>query len=231
MEHIYIDESGSMTINYCDIHPYFVIAMVRTKDSVKLKKVFKRFVSKHLHELKAADSKGSMFTGNKFKELKGNCFTPKLKREFVRYFCRNEHFEVFYIIADNRKIAQNNEGILYKNTARAFNYLIRLSLEYYIKNGYLHNDNLNLQLDERNEKTEAKHFLENYLNTELVCNHVLSGDCTVSYFDSGNNHIIQIADVFANLMYSELKTNSYTKEFDFMKKEKYIKHVFRFPLT
>ena len=208
MEHIYIDESGSMTINYCDIHPYFVIAMVRTKDSVKLKKVFKRFVSKHLHELKAADSKGSMFTGNKFKELKGNCFTPKLKREFVRYFCRNEHFEVFYIIADNRKIAQNNEGILYKNTARAFNYLIRLSLEYYIKNGYLHNDNLNLQLDERNEKTEAKHFLENYLNTELVCNHVLSGDCTVSYFDSGNNHIIQIADVFANLMYSELKTNS-----------------------
>lgn len=231
MEHIYIDESGSMTINYCDIHPYFVIAMVRTKDSVKLKKVFKRFVSKHLHELKAADSKGSMFAGNKFKELKGNCFTPKLKREFVRYFCRNEHFEVFYIIADNRKIAQNNEGILYKNTARAFNYLIRLSLEYYIKNGYLHNDNLSLQLDERNEKTEAKHFLENYLNTELVCNHVLSGDCTVSYFDSSNNHIIQIADVFANLMYSELKTNAYTKEFDFMKKEKYIKHVFRFPLT
>lgn len=40
MEHLYIDESGSMTIQYCDVHPYFIIAIVRAKDINKLKKEF-----------------------------------------------------------------------------------------------------------------------------------------------------------------------------------------------
>lgn len=219
-----------MTIDHCDEHPHFVIAMIRVKDLNKLKRTFKRFVSKHLNELKAADSKGSMFDGDNFKELKGNCFTPKLKRKFVKFFCQNQYFDIFYIITDNRKIAKGHNGKLYSNTARAFNYLIRLSLECYLKKGFLSNGDLNIQLDERNEKTETKHFLENYLNTELGCKHILSGDCTVSYFDSSNNRIIQIADVFANLMYSQLKTNAYTEEFNMMKRDKYIKHIFKFPL-
>ncbi len=230
MERLFIDESGTMTAQFCNIHPYFVIAIVRAKDPDKLKRVYKRFVKKNMDKLKAADKKGSMFINGTFAELKGNCFTPELKKEFVKYFCKNNYFEVFYIIADNAKVAQKDDGKLYNNTARAFNYLLKLALEYYIKKHFLDNKGLNIQLDERNEKTETKYFLENYLNTELCMEGVLQDECKVSYFDSCNNHIIQIADVFANLMFSELKTNAYTAEFDFMKNEGYIKPIFRFPL-
>ena len=38
---------------------------------------------------------------SKFLELKGNCFTPTLKRDFVDFFCRNEYFELFYIVVNN----------------------------------------------------------------------------------------------------------------------------------
>lgn len=48
-------------------------------------------------------------------------------------------------------------------------------------------------MDERNEKTETKFFLENYLNTELMLGGVTQGKFNVSYFDSANNKFIQIA--------------------------------------
>ncbi|MBQ1959848.1 MAG: hypothetical protein II354_05400, partial [Firmicutes bacterium] len=77
---------------------------------------------------------------------------------------------------------------------------------------------------------ETKHFLENYLNTELLLAGIIEDECKVSYFDSANNIIIQIADVFANLMFSQLKTGAYTEEFEKMKDDGYIKNIFNFPL-
>ena len=226
MEKLFIDESGTMTVTYCDIHPYFVVAIIRAKDTDKLKRVYKRFVKKNMKALKDSDRRGSMFHGDDFVELKGNCFTAELKRSFINYFCRNNYFEVFYIVAENKKVEEK----LYDNTARAFNYFIRLALEYYIKQGYIQNRGIDLQLDERNERTETKHFLENYLNTELLLRGVLEDECKVTYFDSANNIIIQIADVFANLYFSELKTNAYSEEFEKLQEEGYVKYIFRFPL-
>lgn len=226
MEHLYIDESGTMTVFHNRTHPYFIISIVRAKDIGMIKRTYKRFVSEHMRELQKADDKGLMFSGSKFLELKGSCFTPNLKREFVDFFCRNQYFEVFYIVAENSKIQPK----FYANTARAFNYLIRLALEYYIQNNYISNDGLFLQLDERNEKTETKHFLENYLQTELGLRNIVKNECKVQYFDSSNNCIIQIADVFSNLYFSELKTGAYTKEIEYMKKEGYLRHIFEFPL-
>lgn len=226
MEYLYIDESGTMTVSHNKTHPYFIISIIRAKDINKLKRVHKRFVSSHREELKKSDERNLMFKDSEFMELKGSCFTPKLKRKFIDFFCKNEYFELFYIVADNSRIQEK----FYENTARAFNYLIRLALEYYIQNKYISNDGLVLQLDERNEKTETKHFLQNYLQTELGLRNVVKNDCKVQYFDSVNNQIIQIADVFSNLYFSELKTKVYTKEIEKMKQEGYLKHIFEFPL-
>lgn len=225
MEYLYIDESGTMTVSHNKTHPYFIISIVRAKNTEKLKRVYKRFVSSHKEDLKKADKKKLMFNESKFLELKGSCFTPKLKSEFVDFFCKNEYFELFYIVVENSRIQPR----FYENTARAFNYLIRLALEYYIQNGYISDDGLILQLDERNEKTETKHFLENYLQTELGLRDIIKGNCKVQYFDSSNNHIIQIADVFSNLYFSELKTRSYTNKIEQMKKDGYLKNIFSFP--
>ncbi len=86
-----------------------------------------------------------------------------------------------------------------------------------------------IQLDERNEKTEAKFFLENYLNTELCLNNITDHHFSVKYLDSSTNPFVQIADVFANLYYAHLNTDAYTKEIENLKEKGILNDVFEFP--
>lgn len=183
-----------------------------------------------MEKLRHDDKTGNMFMEDEFLELKGSSLTPSLKRDFVKYMCRNNHFEIFYIRLDNKKIASRKNGKLYQNTARAFNYVLKLALEHFIKTGFLSRDGLTLQLDERNEKTKAKYFLENYLNTELFMNDIIDHECKVQYFDSANNSLIQIADVFANLYLSNELSGAYEFELQYMREHGYLKKEFYFPL-
>lgn len=226
MEYLYIDESGSMTSQYSNINPYFVISIVRASNPRKLKNLHKRFVEKHMEELLALDTNSRMFKNGKFEELKGSMFTPELKRAFVSDFCRPDILEIFYIVVKNNAVSIG----LYKNTARAFNYILKLALEHFIKTGCLTDDTYLIQLDERNERTETRHFLQNYLNTEFRMSGLLSHDINVNYYDSSKNRLIQIADVFANLYFSELMTNAYSSELKTMETNGCLKKVFRFPL-
>lgn len=124
MENLYIDESGSMTCEYCDKIPYFVIAIIRVKNKDKLKRVYKRFISKNIERLRELDTTNKMFTNNTFIELKGSCFDYQMKNKFIEYFCKNNYFEIFYIRIENKRITT-----LYKNTARAFNYVFEKFFE------------------------------------------------------------------------------------------------------
>lgn len=227
MINLYVDESGSMTTDYLNVSPYFLIAIVKVNNVRALKSAHKRFVRQNLQALKEADKKGKMFDGARFKELKGSEFTPELKKKFIEYFCRNNQLELFYIVIDNKDIVGN----FYENTARAFNYCIKLALTYFYKNNLLPSgDEYSIQLDERNQKTKTKYFLEEYLNTELRLHEgLIDKNIIVSYFDSCNNCLVQLADVFANIMYSELRTRNYTKEINKIKKEGYLKKFFEFP--
>lgn len=58
---------------------------------------------------------------------------------------------------------------------------------------------------------------------------IASGKFDVSYFDSANNSLIQIADVFANFYYSHLQTGAYTEEFQRLKENGILKFIFEFP--
>lgn len=226
MNRLYIDESGSMTTNYAEHNPYFVIAMVKTDDPKRMRKVFKRYVSGHEKELRAIDLEHKLFLNEKFRELKGNQFTPDMKKEFVRYFCRNQLFELYYVVVKNKSLSSTT---LYNNTARAFNYLIRISLATFIKSGLMDASGFDLQLDERNERTDTKRFLQDYLNTELLLNGVTSAESRVTYYDSEDNALIQVADVFANIMFSNLMTGNYADEIKMMNEEGYLRKTFVFP--
>lgn len=225
MQYLYIDESGSMTTEHPANCPYFVIAVVHTENPEKLRRLCKRFVKKHYDELKKADTQGRMFKAGKFCELKGCALTPDLKRAFADYFCQEGTLEVYYIVLDNHRISKQ----LYSNKARAFNYTLKLALEYFIKGNHLPDDLYAINLDERNERTETRHFLQNYLNTELGMSGTLSHNVSVKYFDSSTVWNIQIADVLANLYYSELRTSAYTQEFQKMEANNCLKLVFKFP--
>ena len=167
-----------------------------------------------------------MFCKGNFRELKGSQLDKKMKQKFVDFFVQKHSFELYYIIIDNKKLTDR----FCENTARVFNYTLRLGLEYFINTGYLQSEDCILQLDERNEKTESKYFLENYLNTELSMNGTTSGKFAVQYFDSVNNNIIQIADVFANLYYSHMKTGGYKEDIQKLKDAKILKCLFKFPV-
>ena len=217
---------------------YFIIAMIRVIDREALKKAYKRFVSANYDRLleldrdkvnsntgKVIKQGGKMFRNNKFLELKGSQFDKAMKEKFVEYFSRRQSFEIYYIEITNKKLSNQ----FCENISRLFNYVIRLALEYFFNKNYLPNEDCMLQIDERNERIEAKSFLENYLNTELCMNKTTTGKFFVAYFDSVNNALIQIADVFSNIYYSHMQTGSYEEEINKLKKQGILRCIFKFP--
>lgn len=225
MINIYIDESGSMTTKHAEHYPYFVIALVVAKDKQKLRKVYKRFVSKHHEELRCTDLKNKMFKEDKFSELKGSCLTEELKISFLDFFCKNDLFEVYYIRIKNSDIRYG----LYNNTARAFNFVLKNALQSLLEAGFLPNDDYYLHIDERNEKPNSIHDLEGYLNIELHTGHGLAGEFKVKYYDSSSNPLIQIADVFSNTYYIYSLNGSLKDKMNEKREQGYIKKRIHFP--
>lgn len=234
---IYIDESGSID-KHVSNNPYFLIAMIHVHDVDKLSKAFKRFVSANHSRLLELDQDkadphtgkilktgGKMFRNGKFRELKGVQFDREMKQRFVDFFSRKHYFDIYYIRISNARLRQRH----LENCSRIFNYAVRLALDYFFTHGLLPHEDCHLQLDERNEKKEARHFLENYLNTELGIGGVNEGVFTVSYFDSADNRFVQIADIFANLLYSQEQTDHYRKELNLLEEKGILKCIFNFP--
>lgn len=228
MYNFYIDESGSITTEHAKEFPFFIVAMIKVLDKDKLKRKYKRFVSKNMSLLMSVDASKKMFdlTG-KFLELKGNCFSPELKHKFVDYFSKEKLFEVYYIKLINKEVSES----LCQNKARCFNYLIKEAFAYYYNHGFLEKESCFLQIDERNIRTEAKYLLQEYLNTELQGADIIKEDVQVKYFDSSTNCFIQIADVFANLYYSHLMTGKYAEKLKELKDSAILRHTFVFPLN
>ena len=224
---MYIDESGSIHPTSGKLNRYFIIGIVIPKNSIKLKRVYKLFIRKNIDYLRKLDQDNKMFSEDgKFRELKGNSMDKTLKLDFINFFCRNNLFEVRYIILDNNQLDER----FIKNKARTFNYLIKIFLINSLKKGYIKDNELFLQIDERNVKTESKYSLEDYLNQELILNDNILENVQVKYFDSSQNCFIQIADVFSNIMYSDLITSGgYRKEIEKLQEQKYILPPFVFP--
>lgn len=228
---LYIDESGSIN-NHDKSNTVFVIAMIKVSDVKSLQKAYKRFVSSNLEELRRLDDAknrhtggGKMFRKNRFRELKGSQFDRDMKLKFLDFFSRKKQIELFYIKVDNSRLSDR----LCENKSRIFNYVLRMALEHWIKEGYLEDGEINLQLDERNEKITAKHFLENYLNTEFLFGSVTDKSVSVQYFDSSENALIQLADVFSNIFYSNLKTDKYNESIADLRDKGILKNIFEFP--
>ena len=63
----------------------------------------------------------------------------------------------------------------------------------------------------------------------MTLNGITEKHFSVQYLDSRNNPFIQIADVFANLYYSELNTSAYYNEINMLKDRNILKGIFEFP--
>lgn len=224
---IYIDESGSITNKCAETQPYFVICLVKVKDGdvPRLRRVYKRFVSANLRRLRELDTAGKMFSGGRFRELKGSQFDREMKHRFVDFFARNNLFELYYLKLFNREM----HPVFFRKSSLTFNYQLLHALEYFFAAGLLPQEHCRIELDERNDRTETRHYLENFLNTELVLSRTAIVDFKVNYFDSANNQLVQLADVFSNLYYTHLKTGSYGKLFHRLHRQGYLKYIYDVP--
>lgn len=221
---LYIDESGSINTSN---KKEFIISVIIPKDIDKLKRAYKRFVSKNLARLKELDKDNKMFRKDgTFLELKGSCFDRDMKLEFLEYFCKNNLFKVRYIVLDNTNIEEK----FTENKARTFNYLMKLFLTNTINQKMLNDRDLFLHIDERNIKTNSKFSLEDYLHQELILGSNIIDKVQVEYYDSSQSKLIQIADVFSNIKYSNYLTEkAYQSTLEKYQKDGYILPDFNFP--
>ncbi len=232
---LYIDESGSINNN---LKTPFVIAVVNVLDFKKLNTVIRRFVTSRFDKLKELDKDfynkdgkltktgNQMFLNGKFKELKGSQFDRETKQDFVEFITKKKYFELYFIKIENNLLTDK----ICENTARAFNYTLKLALSYFISHKLIDDEDCLIQLDERNERTDARFFLENYLNTELCLNNITEKHFAVRYLDSAENPFIQLADVFANIYYSHLNTQSYETEMQKLRQRGILRANFSFPV-
>ena len=189
MQYLYIDESGSMTTKYVKHFPYFVISVVRVFNREALKRKLKIFISKNYELLKDADKENKMFLNGKFVELKGVALTYDLKIKLSNYllnYCRGL-FEVNIILIKNKNIVPKT----YDNTARAFNYFINLFMTNKLHKGDYLCDDYEIQIDERNTKTNAQKSMEDYLSIDLTMKQELAKSISIKYYDSCRNNLIQ----------------------------------------
>lgn len=222
---IYVDESGSMTDNYSYIgNKYFVVTFIIVENSDKLRKIHKRFVQKYMKQLKELDD-GKMFDNDSnFVELKGSSFSPEMKVNFVNFFCKNDLFKILYVKVDNQKINKR----IYENKARAFNLIVLNALEC-LTTKFPDIKNYIFNIDERNLRNGTKILLEDNLILQFCLKLSILDNVSVQYFDSQQNRLIQLADIFSNIFYSNLLNNNYCQQLFDMRENGYIIDVVNFP--
>jgi hypothetical protein len=224
MNYFYIDESGSMKVNQQNDKKYFITCIIKVNDMKVLERSYRKFVAEHIRELKIA-SKDKMFNQEGFKELKGSEFTIELKKKFVNYFANTKSFEIYYVLFNNHQVRDN----FYDSTARAFNYVMSLFFKKMTSLGYFKYDVNYLHVDQRNLKKNTITAFEEYLNTELVTGFNIQKAFEVEYYNSDQLSLIQVADLFSNLMYSHIQTGNYDNEFKLLEETGMIKYIYEYP--
>lgn len=222
---ICIDESGSIN-NHNEYQPFFVVTLVHVLGKGSLKRKYIKFVKDNLKRLKELDVDNEMFEGDVFRELKGHYFDADMKHRFLSFFKDSKSFELYYIKYYNKNLTDK----FCQNKERAFNYPLKKAFSFFIRGGYLPNEDCHINLDNRNLKTDSKMQLDEYLNTDLIGGIGYNGTFTVDYYDSKNNRFVQIADVFSNIFYNSLFTNDFDNEIRQYRNTGKIRRIFEFPL-
>jgi hypothetical protein len=193
----FIDESGSIP-KYFDNrykHRYFVISFVHTLKPNKLENTYKRAINK----LKLKFPEYFLRAANP-NEIKGSEIPPFMKLYIMEKLFSATDIKIGQMVIDNWKIDQRFRDV----PGRSFNYLIKIIMSQFP----LHKDdkeNLILNIDNRNTKLVGLTELEGYLYNELVLDQKIVDAVRVNYLESKFNRNIQIADLFAHIIYQRFR--------------------------
>jgi hypothetical protein len=202
---VYIDESGSITKKDIEHHKYFIIAILFTRESQRIKRYYKKGISSLLQN----DKYKNLLKTNG--EIKGLEISETKKHDIYDRIIRNcsNDFEVGIIVLDNNYTTDN----FIKNHARTFNYILQVFFDSLFRNSSKYANTLkdtHMIIDEQNIATDAVYTLEEYLNQQLnivdpICNHF-----DVKYVDSKYHPLIQLIDFISNTFYRNLEKHDNT---------------------
>ncbi|MGV2875875.1 DUF3800 domain-containing protein [Macrococcus capreoli] len=182
---LYGDESGTITLSNAPQFKYFYIGMISTHEKNKVKRVFRKakldYIKQNNVKLNIKD------------EIKGSEMSEGMKGYVLRQLIDRTDIAFYFIVVDNHFLRR----VLREKPHVTYNYLIGILIKHHFKYDY---EQLNLVLDNRNKSVDNLKDLEHYLKTELIVNTDIK--CVnVQYVDSKNCDLVQVADVFNNLLY------------------------------
>ena len=202
---VFIDESGSITKTDIEHHKYFIIAVLFTRNSKRIKRYFKKGISSLMN------SKKYEKIMNEKGEIKGSEVSETRKNKIYNRIIRNckEDFEIGIIVLDNNYTTKE----FIKNHARTFNYILQLFFDNSFRNCSRYKNtvmDMHLIIDEQNIATDADYTLDGYLNQHLavinpICNHF-----DVVYSDSKNHALIQLIDFISNTFFRNIEKHDRT---------------------
>lgn len=182
----YGDESGSISKSNYFRNKYFIIGMISTSEKKKVKRVFRKAKQNFLkHNDLTLDIKS---------EIKGFEMPIEMKQHIFTQLVDKTDITFHYTVVDNHYLTER----LRRNPHVTYNYLIGIFFKDNYPDGL---DSICLMLDERNKSVKKLKDLQNYLDTELFAETCIN-TIDVQYVNSENSDLVQVADVFNNLIYS-----------------------------
>lgn len=197
---VFVDESGSITKTDISHNKYFIIAVLFTRNSKKLKTQFRRGISDLIKKKKYANilSKNGEINGSEVSEKK-----KKPIYDLILNKC-NGDFELGIIVLDNTYTTDK----FIENHPRTFNYILQLFFDnLYRTSSKYANDTRDMYiiLDEQNIATDAKYTLDEYLEQHFTIFNPLCNHFDVKYADSKNHSLLQFIDFVSNTFYRNIE--------------------------
>ncbi|MBC2575456.1 DUF3800 domain-containing protein [Peptostreptococcus canis] len=186
----YFDESGTITTYNNGNHRFLIIAGLKTNNVEHTKRIFRKAKVKYL-------SKNPELELDVRYEIKGSQMNLDFKRFILEELIRKTDIKFSFIVFDN----YHSPYKMRTKPAITFNYLMYLLMKHLIYDC----DTLHINLDNRNVAIENLKSLQDYMTTKFCVEEDLLYEVRVSYLDSKENTMIQIADVFANFLWRLLK--------------------------
>ncbi|MBQ9438899.1 MAG: DUF3800 domain-containing protein [Lachnospiraceae bacterium] len=199
--YVYVDESGSITKTNISNNRFFVIAMLFTEDPVAIRRLYKKSISQLMRK---NPTYRDLIHQNH--EIKGSDVSEPIKMSVYEHIVNHasDKIELGVIVLDN----QYTTDKFIENHARSFNYMIQTYLDSYFRkhSRFMYGSGkIEFIIDEQNVATGAKYDLGGYLNQQLTLKKPICDRFDVTYTDSKNEKMVQLADFIANSFYRNIE--------------------------
>ena len=202
---VFVDESGSITKTDIAHNRFFIIAVLFTRNSIRLRRYFKKGIA----NLLKTEKYKKLYNDNG--EIKGSQVSETTKKDVYDRVIRNciNDFELGIIVLYNNYTTDN----FIKNHARTFNYIFQTYLDnLFRKHSKYANDTntMHILLDEQNISTNAKYTLGGYLEQQLTVFNPLCNHFEAKYANSKDHDLLQLIDFISNTFYRNLEKHDET---------------------